>query len=175
LTAKGDREAEPIGFRRSPVVKGRNEESEELMTLFENVVVGADSSSTARQAVVAAADIAQLTGGTLHIVTAYDPKSVTREQLPAEFRYTTNMNPADVLLEGLSGIAKERGLEPVVHPSTGDPAEVVVKVAQSVDADLIVVGNKGMRGVRRVLGSVPNSIAHSAPCSVLIVDTVDAG
>jgi len=42
-----------------------------------------------------------------------------------------------------------------------------------VKADLIVVGNKGMRGARRVLGSVPNSIAHSAPCSVLIVDTVD--
>ena len=59
------------------------------MALFENVVVGADSSSTARQAVVAAADIAQLTGGTLHIVTAYDPKSVTHEQLPPEFRLTT--------------------------------------------------------------------------------------
>jgi nucleotide-binding universal stress UspA family protein len=35
----------------------------------------------------------------------------------------------------------------------------------------IVVGNKGMRGARRVLGSVPNSVAHLAPCSVLIVDT----
>jgi len=144
------------------------------MALFENVVVGADTSATARQAVVAAADIAHLTGGNLHIVTAYDPKSVTHEELPPEFRYTTNVHPADLLLESLSAIAKERGLEPVVHPSTGEPADVVVKVAQSVDADLIVVGNKGMRGARRVLGSVPNSIAHSAPCSVLIVDTVDA-
>jgi len=37
--------------------------------------------------------------------------------------------------------------------------------------DLIVVGNKGMRGVKRVLGSVPNAVAHSASCSVLIVAT----
>jgi nucleotide-binding universal stress UspA family protein len=36
---------------------------------------------------------------------------------------------------------------------------------------LLDVGNKGRRGARRVLGSAPNSIAHQAQCSVLIVDT----
>jgi nucleotide-binding universal stress UspA family protein len=54
----------------------------------------------------------------------------------------------------------------------GDPAEAIVRLADQVGADLIVVGNKGMKGVRRVLGSVPNSVAHHANCSVLIVDTV---
>lgn len=44
-------------------------------------------------------------------------------------------------------------------------------VAEREKADLIVVGNKGMAGVRRVLGSVPNSVAHQAPCSVMIVQT----
>jgi nucleotide-binding universal stress UspA family protein len=39
-----------------------------------------------------------------------------------------------------------------------------------VDADVIVVGSKGMH--RRILGSVPNSVAHKAPCAVLIVKTV---
>jgi nucleotide-binding universal stress UspA family protein len=38
-------------------------------------------------------------------------------------------------------------------------------------AELIVVGNKGMKGVRRVLGSVPNDVAHKADCDVLIVNT----
>jgi nucleotide-binding universal stress UspA family protein len=37
-----------------------------------------------------------------------------------------------------------------------------------VKADLIVVGNKGMAGGARVLGGVPNSVAHQAPCAVLI-------
>ena len=40
-----------------------------------------------------------------------------------------------------------------------------------MDADVIVVGNKGMQGVRRILGSVPNSVAHQAPCDVLIAFT----
>jgi nucleotide-binding universal stress UspA family protein len=84
------------------------------------------------------------------------------------------MHPADLLLEGLAQLVKDRGLEPVVHAATGSPSEAIVRVAEQVQADLIVVGNKGMKGVRRVLGSVPNSIAHSAPCSVLIADTITA-
>ena len=142
--------------------------------VFETVVVGADDSQTARQAVLVAADIAQLAGGKLHIVTAYDSKTVSRQDLPEEFRFSNTMHPADLLLEDMAKLVRERGLEPVVHAATGSPAEAIVRVAEQVEADLIVVGNKGMKGVRRVLGSVPNSIAHSAPCSVLIADTITA-
>jgi nucleotide-binding universal stress UspA family protein len=139
--------------------------------VFKIVVVGADDSSTAREAVRVGADIAKLSGGTFHIVTAYDPGSIRIEDLPQEFRYTASVHPADVLLQSLSSIAKERGLEPVVHAATGDPADAVIRVAEREHADVIVVGNKGMLGVRRVLGSIPNTVAHGAPCSVLIVDT----
>ena len=142
--------------------------------MFNTVVVGADDSQTALRAVMAAADIAQLTGGKLHIVTAYEPKSVRAEDLPEEFRQSSTVHPADVLLDGLSRIVEQRGLEPVVHAATGDPADAIVQTAERVEADLIVVGNKGMKGVRRVLGSVPNAVAHGAPCSVLIVDTAGA-
>ena len=143
--------------------------------MFETVVVGADDSSTAREAVMVAAEIAQLHGGTLHIVTAYDPKSIQVQELPEEFRYSKLTSPADMLLEGLSRIVEQQGLKPEVHAATGSPAEAIVRVAEQEKADLVVVGNKGMKGVRRVLGSVPNSIAHDAPCSVLIVDTSPAG
>ena len=142
--------------------------------MFSTVVVGADDSSTARQAVVVAADVAQNGGGALHIVTAYDPKSVHAEALPDELRYSAGEHPAEALLRRLSELVRERGLEPIVHAAEGDPVDAIVAVAESVDADLIVVGNKGMKGVRRVLGSVPNSVAHKAPCSVLIADTTAA-
>jgi nucleotide-binding universal stress UspA family protein len=139
--------------------------------VYNTVVVGADDSATARQAVVVAADIAKMTGATLHIVTAYDPKSVRVQDLPEEFRYSTTVNPADLLLQDLTRIADERGLKSHMHPSPGHPAEVIIRVAERENADLIVVGNKGMLGRRRVLGSVPNSVAHGAPCSVMLVDT----
>jgi len=110
-------------------------------------------------------------GASLHIVTAYDPGSVRTVDLPDELRYTVDANPADALLRELSTIADRRSLQPVVHPATGTPADVIVAIAKREEADLIVVGNKGMKGTKRVLGSVPNTIAHHAPCSVLIVDT----
>jgi nucleotide-binding universal stress UspA family protein len=142
--------------------------------VFKTVVVGADDSATAREAVMIAADVAQSGGGKLHIVTAYDPKSVRVEELPAELRYAVGDHPADVLLARLSELVSEHGLEPVVHATEGDPVDAIVRIAEQVEADLIVVGNKGMKGVRRMLGSVPNSVAHKAPCSVLIADTVGA-
>ena len=150
-------------------------EVEKEKRMFETVIVGADDSSTAREAVMVAAEIAQLHGGTLHIVTVYDPKSIRMQELPEEFRYSTLTSPADMLLAGLSRIVEQRGLKPEVHAATGNPAEAIVRIAEREKADLVVVGNKGMKGVRRVLGSVPNSIAHDAPCSVLIVDTSPAG
>ena len=58
-----------------------------------------------------------------------------------------------------------------VSGTFSDSADGIVNVAQEEQADLIVVGNKGMKGVRRVLGSVPNDVAHKATCSTLIVQT----
>lgn len=54
----------------------------------------------------------------------------------------------------------------------GDPAEAIISVAEERKTDIIVVGNKGMAGVKRfLLGSVPNKVAHHAPCSVFIART----
>jgi nucleotide-binding universal stress UspA family protein len=71
----------------------------------------------------------------------------------------------------LASIEAKSPVRTQVHVMPGDPADAVLMVADEVKADLVVVGNKGMRGARRVLGSVPNSIAHGAGCSVLIADT----
>jgi nucleotide-binding universal stress UspA family protein len=51
----------------------------------------------------------------------------------------------------------------------GNPADVLVRLAEDCGADLLVIGNKGMQ--RRVLGSIPNTVTHRAPCSVLVVKT----
>ena len=72
----------------------------------------------------------------------------------------------------LTRIARETKVRTQAHVLPGDPADVILQVAREVDADLIVVGNRGMHGARRVLGSVPNTLSHHAECSVLIVQTV---
>ena len=51
------------------------------------------------------------------------------------------------------------------------PWRSILAAADAVDADLIVVGSKGMQGTRRILGSVPNTVAHNAACHVLVAKT----
>ena len=63
------------------------------------------------------------------------------------------------------------GVHTELHAVAGDPADAILNTANGVGADLIVVGSKGMRGARRILGSVPNSVAHGAECAVLVVKT----
>jgi nucleotide-binding universal stress UspA family protein len=139
--------------------------------MFKTVLVAADDSVTAARAVSTAVELVRAIGGSLHVMTAYNPPLTYLGPLPDDYMDTV-ANAAGVLLEELrKGIVKE-GVEAHFHPVFGPAAEAIVSAADHVGADLIIVGNKGMKGMRRVLGSVPNSVAHNANCSVLIVDTV---
>ena len=55
--------------------------------------------------------------------------------------------------------------------AVGAPAKVLVDEAERVDADLILVGNKHVQGVSRVLGSVAEDVAQKAQCAVLVAKT----
>ena len=141
--------------------------------MYNVIVVGVDDSPTALEAFAQAVEFAKMSGGTLHIVTAYKPKPTGSADVPDEFRYSmASTGEADVLLRRLADMAaRARVSTAEVHAATADPADALVGVADREGADLIVVGNKGMKGARRVLGSVPNSVAHRATCSVLILPT----
>jgi nucleotide-binding universal stress UspA family protein len=106
-------------------------------------------------------------------LTAFESKPFDPSGLPSEYKSIGKESGPDALLQSLSFIATKRGIEPVMHASKDDPEDALIKIAEEIHADLIVVGNRGMKGARRVLGSVPNSVAHGAPCSVLIVDTTE--
>jgi nucleotide-binding universal stress UspA family protein len=66
------------------------------------------------------------------------------------------------------------GVDGDAHAVPAHPATAILTVAEAVGADLIVVGNRGMKGARRVLGSIPNHVSHHAHCDVLVVDTAGA-
>jgi nucleotide-binding universal stress UspA family protein len=142
--------------------------------VFETVVVGADESATAAEAVRVAIELVKLTDGQLHIVTAYKPQPL-RSAAGEEFAKSMSSGDlAESLLADLASRARTNGVEVETHLKDNAPADAICEVATQVKADVIVVGNKGMAGLRRVLGSVPNSVAHQAPCAVLIAFTTDA-
>lgn len=58
----------------------------------------------------------------------------------------------------------------IVEVVTGDPAIELVRLAHIYHADLIVMGNRGLTGLKRIIeGSVSSQVLAEAPCSVLVV------
>ena len=142
--------------------------------MFNVIVVGTDGSGSATNAVRSAISLAGPLQAKLVIVSAYADGS----QRPAE----TEGAPADIpvgpgvdavaVVDAAAEVAEAAGVAVEREALVGDPADVLLSVAEQHGADLIVVGNKGMTGVQRfLLGSVPNKISHHSPCSVLIVHT----
>ena len=147
--------------------------------MFGRIVVGTDGSDTAAEAVRQATELAKLSGARLEIVSAFEPipqQKVQQEarEAPGDVQYEIGpREDVNLILEGAAGEAKNAGVEEVqTHAREGDPADAILDVAEEINADLIVVGNKGMTGARRFqLGTVPNKVSHHAPCSVIIVRT----
>ena len=144
--------------------------------MYKIVVVGTDGSPTADKAVQAAADMARSWGSELHIVVGLrvrrDPAWAPRPAPP--WSTAVRGRPWPRRRPGGGRAAVETygdGLAGEAHAAQGNADDVILNTAAEVGADLIVVGSKGMRGARRYLGSVPNSVAHGAHCAVLIVKT----
>jgi len=146
--------------------------------MFKSIVVGTDGSDTATQAVREAVDLAKAVGAKLELVSAYEPVSNQRLQserrdAPEDVQWSINpKEDVEATLAEAAKIAEEAGVAVEQFARRGDPADAILDVAEESEADLIIVGNKGMTGAKRfLLGSVPNKVSHHAPCSVLIIRT----
>ena len=139
------------------------------------IAVGTDGSGTATKAVEFALDMAERYKASVVFISSYRPVSESRlrkeqDEAPADIQWS--INPAEDVegtLREVEELAQERGLQFKSEAKEGDPADVLVELAEKHDADVLVIGNKGMQ--RRVLGSVPNSVTHKANCSVMVVKT----
>ncbi|HEU4944643.1 MAG TPA: universal stress protein [Solirubrobacterales bacterium] len=146
--------------------------------MFTRIVVGTDGSDTAAEALRQAVDLAKISNAQLSVVSAFEPVPKRRvaeemEGAPADVQYEIGpREDVNLVLDAAAAAARKEGIEVQTHPVEADPAEAILNVAEETNADLIVVGNKGMTGARRfLLGSVPNNVSHHAPCSVIIVRT----
>ena len=147
--------------------------------MFSSIVVGTDGSETATRAVRQAVELAHAVGAKIELVSAYEPVPAQRideerRQAPEDLQWAINpREDVDATLKAAAVVAREAGVPVNLYARQGDPADAILDVAEEVEADLIVVGNKGMTGAKRfLLGSVPNKVSHHAPCSVLIIRTI---
>jgi nucleotide-binding universal stress UspA family protein len=139
------------------------------------IIAGTDGSQTAERALDRAAQIASAIGATLHIVTSYSNSGAWMAAAAGVPVAATPDHEARDEADAMVSRAAQRfagaGIEVRTHVCSGDAADALMTIADDQGAQMIVVGNRGMSGARRVLGSVPNRISHHARCAVLIVPT----
>ena len=142
------------------------------MSSYQHVIVGSDGSTTASNAVRAAARVAAATGGTLHLVTAWSREK--QDALSAMGGATGGGEQASWALEATTDAAAiARGLgvaETKQHTPAGHPADVLLDLGDELDNPLIVVGTVGLdSSTERLLGNIPHALTHNSPHDLLLV------
>ena len=143
------------------------------MSRFRTVLVPMDFSEAANAALDAAVGLARESGGTIHLLHAYE--------LPLGTIPPYGVAVPEALL-GQVRAAEARRLEKACHKVTaagvacethvvhGPAADAIAEAARSFGADLIVIGTRGLTGLKHVLlGSVAERTVRLAPCPVLTV------
>ncbi|MGZ4660808.1 MAG: universal stress protein [Arthrobacter sp.] len=135
------------------------------------IVVGVDGSETALRAAHTARDLAASLGATLHVVSAFDSDRTEVFGSGSDQWIVSDAGDAERVAKSVADSLGAPGANVTYAAARGKPAEALIKEAERTGARMIVVGNRRMRGIGRVLGSVANSVAHSAPCDVYIAKT----
>jgi len=135
------------------------------------IVVGVDGSETALKAAHVARDLAVSLDATLHVVSAFDSDRMQVFGSGSDQWIVSDADDAEKVAKGVATTLRKDGVNITYAAARGKPAEALIEEAERSNARMIVVGNRRMRGLGRVLGSVANSVAHSAPCDVYIAKT----
>lgn len=138
--------------------------------MISTIAVATDGSATASKAVEMARDLARRFDAKLVLLSAFEDSGGQARGDSVEVQWATSSSArVREILSRAEDEMRSEGIDCTTRVEEGDAAEVLVQLASECGADLLVIGNKGMR--RRVLGSVPNTVAHKTPCSVLVVKT----
>lgn len=137
---------------------------------FQDILVAVDGSESSNRALDTGIELAGLSGGRLHALAVEGP-------LPAYAATIGEVEEVkrekDAFFSELIGDVKRRaaaaGVEIDVDVRVGHAAELIVRVADEVDADLIVIGHRGHFLRDHLLGSTADRVSEHASCPVMIV------
>jgi nucleotide-binding universal stress UspA family protein len=128
--------------------------------MFRTIVVGVSKHDTARSACAQAFELARMSGGTLHLVYAIDQSDSSAD--------AAARNHAEGLL---ASFVMSHAQPAEVHVMADRPDQAITDVARRVQADLVVVGNKGMTRWGRFTRATPARVLRRAHTNVLVLDT----
>jgi nucleotide-binding universal stress UspA family protein len=148
------------------------------MTRFETVLVPVDFSDHSKEALDTAIQIAHLFGSTIHLLHCYHIQTAGISPygivLPSGY-YADIRDAAEKQLNDWHEIVSTEGIKSESILSADSPSLAINLAAEEIEADLIVMGTRGLSGLKHaVLGSVAERVVRLAPCPVLTVKHPEA-
>lgn len=137
------------------------------------IITGVDASETAATAARKAAELSSGLGATLHLICAYGRyESTTFESGPEKFHYS-NEEEALKIAQSVARTLQRDFPDVTIRTAAaeGKPGDALVQAAERLKADVVVVGNKRVQGMARMLGSIARDVASQAPCDVYVAYT----
>lgn len=142
------------------------------------VLAATDFSETAAVALDWATELARQLGTRLELVHAVTtPPSMPGYVPTSGLDFTADVRrAAEGKLQELVASLRQAGTETGAYLDAGTPSQVIVGRAESVAASAIVLGTRGLTGLRHLLlGSTTERVIHDAPCPVLAIHPEDRG
>jgi nucleotide-binding universal stress UspA family protein len=148
--------------------------------MFEQILAAIDVTSNESNVLDAAQDLANLTSGTVHLLHVAEQQVSTGEMLGEGLAVTggADVDAREMILSDqavarltASGVKADGQVIQITRGSQADVAQVILRRAQELNVDLIVLGESlHGRASRLFRGSVADEVVHHHPqCSVLLV------
>src|SRR5215470_12708448 len=135
------------------------------------VLLATDGSPDSRVAATFLNDLPLPPSTTIRIVAIVRLPVLTLDTAPALDLARMGLDKAaQGVVEDARSVLSARGFALETDVAVGDPRAEIVRQAEAWGADLIVLGARGLGGVKRfLLGSVSDAVARNAHCAVLVV------
>lgn len=138
--------------------------------MFSKILVGVDGSDCARRAFASATDMAKVTGAKLLVLCVVQPPMAMGQRKETAAKFVGILErEAKLILADYAQEADRKGVKAETMLARGHPARIILYTASAEKADLVVVGSRGLGGVKGLLlGSVSSAVVHNSKTPVLV-------
>ncbi len=165
-----------VRHARGSVLVVRGEGGQAGVDFAGPIVLAVDGSEQAKMATQAAAELSAATGSEVHVI--YVQPSPERlyghhlysEEIKESLLEQARTEARAFLDEQAEAVGSGGGSVAQTYLATGRPDEEIIELAEEIGAGTVVIGSRGLEGIRRaLLGSVSESVLHHAHCPVMVV------
>jgi len=142
--------------------------------MYKNILIPLDGSKLAESALVHGESLALSFGARLHLLRVVRPPALTGREFDGPERFQVEMDmfrdEAEEYLKGIQGTFREKKIAAEIHVGYGPVVGEIISIAESRNADLVIIASHGRSGLSRVFfGSVASGVLNRIERPLMVI------